>query len=62
MDGENATVLAGEMSNGAGPSTNIRLGLGVQGAKIARTIKTFNDVCVYFSYFSYLSNEPLIAM
>jgi hypothetical protein len=52
----------GEMANGAGPSTNVGLGLGVQGAKIGRTIKSFDDACVYFSSFFYLSNKPLIAM
>jgi hypothetical protein len=52
----------GEMANGAGPSANVGLGLGVQGAKIGRTIKSFDDACVYFSSFFYLSNKPLIAM
>jgi hypothetical protein len=52
----------GEMANGAGPSMNVGLGLRVQGAKIGRTIKSFNDVCMYFSSFSYPSNKPVIAM
>jgi hypothetical protein len=50
QESENTTDLAvGEMVNGAGPSTNVGLGLGVQGAKIGMTIKSFDDACVYFS-------------
>jgi hypothetical protein len=55
-------LAVGEMANGAGPSTNVGLGLGVQGAKIGRTIKSFNNACMYFSSFSYLSNKPVITM
>jgi hypothetical protein len=50
------------MANEAGPSTDIALLLGVQGAKIGRTSKSFDDVCVYFPSFSHLSNKPLITM
>jgi hypothetical protein len=42
----------GEIANGAGPSTNMGLvrpdALGVQGAKIGRAIKSFDDAYVYF--------------
>lgn len=50
QESENATELAvGEISNGAGSSSNMGLGtvrpneLGVQGAKIGKTIKSFDD-------------------
>lgn len=50
-ESENATELAvGDIANGAGPSAN--MGLGVQGTKIGRTIKSFDDACVYHSFAS----------
>jgi hypothetical protein len=44
----------GDIANGSGPSTSMGLGggrldaLGVQGAKIGKAIKSFDDAYVYF--------------
>ena len=61
QESENATELAvGELANGAGPSTN--MGLGVQGTKIGRTIKSFDDACVYLLFSACPLDRRLIAM
>lgn len=57
----------GEISNGAGSSSNMGLGtvrpneLGVQGAKIGKTIKSFDDAYVPGTV-SCLYDRHLIAM
>jgi hypothetical protein len=45
----------GEVTNGAGPSTSVRPdALGVQGAKIGKTIRSFADAYVYSSRLFFL--------